>query len=152
MFSRKLPCDQPLRYSLEMGGADRLNLCTRIEPHPCMRALSCEVGGHNSDGRQLLKIFCHCPRPQSEKKLLYSVVKSWCGHKVSMDLSDKYIFCKQENIISSMLYGDATLPHPDVVKKWSPARAIWNPKVWLSILGSIWILGAVSAELRLCLP
>lgn len=34
-----------------------------------------------------------------------------------MDLSDQYIFCKQVNITSSMLYGDATLlPHPDVVK------------------------------------
>ena len=34
-----------------------------------------------------------------------------------MDLSDKYVFCKQVNITSSMLYGDATLlPHPDVVK------------------------------------
>ena len=44
---------------------------------------------------------------------------------VSMDLSDKYIFCKQENIISSMLYGDATLPHPDVVKNGlTPARAV----------------------------
>ena len=34
-----------------------------------------------------------------------------------MDLSDKYVFCKQVNITSSMLYWDATLlPHPDVVK------------------------------------
>lgn len=34
-----------------------------------------------------------------------------------MDLSDKYVFCKQVNITSSMLYGDATLlPQPDVVK------------------------------------
>ena len=34
-----------------------------------------------------------------------------------MDLSDKYVFCKQVSITSSMLFEDATLlPHPEVVK------------------------------------
>ena len=34
-----------------------------------------------------------------------------------MDLSDKYVFCKQVNITSSMLFEDATLlPHPKVLK------------------------------------
>ena len=34
-----------------------------------------------------------------------------------MDLSDKYAFCKEVNITSSMLFEDITLlPHPEVVK------------------------------------